>query len=479
MAENPAAPAGANHAGERAEGGVQPDASGSPHKAGLLAWVQQPVRVRWWIFWFTFTLSVLWYMQRTSVAVAAENIMPALNLSQMQIGWLNAAFTTANALAQLPGGIIGQRLGARRTFVLAGLLGLLATIATPLAPVLLAGNLLFFVLLSAQALLGVSQGPVFPMVAALVQRWFPSRRWAMANGLSTAGINVGGAITPLFIVYLTSLVGWQGALLCVAIPTALVIAAWAWYGRNRPSEHPSVSAEELAELGPECTAEEPPVTLRRVLAVLGDRNVLLLSFSYLCMNYLFYLLSFWSFLYLVQVRHFSGLESGLVGAIPWIGAGLGAACGGLVSDRLALRYGPRWGYRLVPLVTLPIAGALLLATTAVGSPYWAVATLTIAFCAIELNEGAYWAATTRVAQADTAAATGVLNTGGNAGGIVTQPLVGALSSIGAWNGAFVTGTVFAIVAAGCWLLIDSERALRLRTAAPQGDDVAQTHPSSA
>jgi MFS family permease len=43
--------------------------------------------------------------------------MPALHLSQLQIGWLATAFTTAYALAQLPGGIFSQQFGARRATV--------------------------------------------------------------------------------------------------------------------------------------------------------------------------------------------------------------------------------------------------------------------------------------------------------------------------------------------------------------------------
>ena len=52
---------------------------------------------------------------------------------------------------------------------------------------------------------------------------------------------------------------------------------------------------------------------------------------------------------------------------------------------------------------------------------------------------------------------GVLNTGGNAGGIIAQPLVGFLTNGGVWGGAFITGTVFALVAAGLWLWIDPAR----------------------
>jgi sugar phosphate permease len=415
------------------------------------------VRIRWWIFAFMFAFAMLSYMQRNSVAVAAQSIMPDLHITQWQIGLLNAAFTTAYALTQLPGGILGQRLGARLTYIGVGIVGLIATLATPLAPVLLTGTALFVALLLAQTLLGVSQGPVFPMFAAVLEKWFPANRWAVANGLQTAGMLLGGAVTPILIVVLTESFGWKGALLCMAPPIAVVTIAWGWYGRNSPREHRSVTPEELAELGEGAFEAATPITWRRLVAVVGDRNVLLLAFSYMCLNYAFYLLSYWSFLYLVQVRHFAGIESGLVGMAPWIGAAIGAAAGGYLSDTLAERLGIRRGLRLVPLVTLPAVAVLLLVTIHVGSPYAAVLGLAAAFAAIEINEGAYWAATMHIARDDTGAATGVLNTGGNVGGIICQPIVAALSGAGLWNAAFASGSLFALAAAGAWLMINCEQ----------------------
>src|SRR5256885_14569642 len=47
-----------------------------------------------------------------------------------------------------------------------------------------------------------------------------------------------------------------------------------------------------------------------IWALLQNRDVLLLTVSYLCMNYVFYLLANWCFLYLVQERHITVLESG-------------------------------------------------------------------------------------------------------------------------------------------------------------------------
>jgi ACS family glucarate transporter-like MFS transporter len=417
------------------------------------------MRTRWWIFIFMFAFALLSFVQRTSIGVAADTIMPVLHLSQMQIGLLNMAFLISYTLMQIPGGVIGQRFGARLTYIGVGVLGLAATLATPMLPVLYSGSVLFVGLLCAQLLLGVALAPVFPVFAAVVEVWFPKYRWAIANGLQTSGMLLGGAITPIFVVSLTTAIGWQGALLCIAIPVAVVTMGWGWYGRSTPREHPAVTAEELAELDPAQMEGARPLTLRRLGRIVADRNVLLLSVSYLLMNYTFYLLTYWSFLYLVQVRHFSGIESGFAGMVPWIGAALGAALGGYLSDRFAGRFGARWGYRIVPLIALPSAAVLLLLTIAVSTRYAAVFALAAAFAAVEINEGAYWAAAMRVARADTGAATGVLNTGGNLGGIICQPIVAALSAAGGWNMAFATGTVLALAAAGAWLLIDSDRAV--------------------
>jgi ACS family glucarate transporter-like MFS transporter len=415
------------------------------------------VKIRWKIFLFLCGFAMLSYVQRTSLGVAAQNIMPDLHLSQMQIGWLNMAFATCYALAQLPGGVLGQRFGARLTYTVVGLVGLVATIATPLAPVLLAGTALFVALIAAQGLLGLAQGPVFPMVAAVSQNWFPQRQWAITNGTVSLGMNIGGAMTAPLIVILSAHFGWQGALLWIALPTVLLTASWAWYARDTPAEHPQVTSAELAELDASDMAKPAPMTLDRMQRILLQRDVMLLTFSYFCLNYVFYLLGTWSFLYLVQARQFAGLESGFAGMLPWIGAGIGAGIGGYLADGLATRLGYRWGYRLVPMISMPLAGLLLLVAIGVSTPYAAVFALMATFFMVELNEGAYWAATMRVARSDTGAATGVLNTGGNVAGMVSAPIIGALSGAGNWNLTFVIGAAFAVVAGLCWFAIDPDR----------------------
>ncbi len=413
------------------------------------------IRIRWRIFSLLFGFGFLAYLQQKSITVTAEPMMPELGLSHFQISMIEWAFVLGYGLFQLPGGIFGQRMGARRTFVIVGIAAFLATVATPLAPYWLTGAGLFAALLLLQLLLGCSQAAIFPVSSGVFEVWFPPRRWASVQGLQTMGLGLGAAFTPPLIANLMSMMGWQRALLWASLPAVVLIAIWAWYGRDSPREHPSVSAEELAEIGGQNIASvDANISARKVLNILTNRNVLLLGISYLCMNYSFYLLSNWVFLYLVEERKFSVLESGWLASTPPLAAAVGAGVGGLITAALCARFGNRWGYRLMPLFAMPLAAVLLLLSVDAANPYLAVAGLACCFAAVELNEGAYWGAAMTVGRGETMAVSGVMNTGGNLGGIIGIPIIGYLAGEHLWRTAFVIGAGFAVASAVAWLGIE-------------------------
>ncbi len=421
----------------------------------------QLVPIRWRIFGFLFAIGFLEYLQQRGLTVAAERMIPELHFSQMQIGWIEQSFVIGYMLCQIPGGVLGQRWGARWTFLGIGVVSLVCIGLTAGAPELLGGATLFVVLFALQFVLGMAQAPTFPVSTGVFERWFPPRRWALVQGLQTMGLGLGGALAPPFIAALMTTIGWQRALMWTALPAIPLFLWWAWYGRNEPREHRSVSAREL-ELLSDSTSEQinDHVTLRELWSILRERDVLLLAFSYFSMNYVFYMLGNWCFLYLVQERHFSVLESGWLATAPPISAGLGAGIGGVIASALFVRLGSRRGLRLTPLVALPAAGLLLLAATHAGNPYVAIAMLSICYGLVELTEGSFWAAAMTIGRRNTMAVGGVMNTGGALGGVVGIPIVAFLSGRGAWNVAFLVGTGCALASAAAWLLIDAGRTAR-------------------
>ena len=298
------------------------------------------------------------------------------------------------------------------------------------------------------------------MSTGVFEAWFPPSRWALVQGIQTMGLGFGGALAPPLIASLMVVIGWQQALLWTALPAIPLYLLWVWYGRNSPQEHAAVSRHELDLLrGTESEPANARVTLREMLAILRDRHVLLLTLSYFSMNYVFYLLGNWCFLYLVQERHFSVPESGWLAMAPPLAAGLGAGAGGLLASALYVRLGVRLGLRLTPLLALPLAGVLLFAAVHAGSAYLAVGMLTFCYGLVELSEGSFWATAMMIGRSNTMAVSGVMNTGGAMGGVVGIPIVAWLSGHGAWNTAFLLGAGFAVASACAWLFIDPSRSV--------------------
>jgi ACS family glucarate transporter-like MFS transporter len=415
------------------------------------------VRVRWSILGCLFGFSIFGYMQRTGIAIAAEPMMQELGLDQVALGWLLTVFLAGYTVFQIPGGVLGEYWGPRRTLTWMGATTLLATAATALTPRLAHAGAVIAILIAARLVLGAAQAGLYPVATGAIKNWFPARNWGFAQGFLITGAWVGSAVTPPLVSALVLHLGWRAALAAVCVPSLLLLAWWQINARDRPAEHPLVGESELAEIAAGAGAADEKVSLARIAHVFVDRQVLLVTASYLLMNYVFYLVTFWSFLYLRQERHMTTLESGWLASLPFLTAAVASAAGGRLSDYLIARWGAGWGVRVLPLVSLPCAGLFLWLTGAAGTAYLAVAALCLAFGCCELIEGPYWSVTMRLAPDDSMAATAVLNTGGNLGGVVATPAIAALSANHQWHAIFALGAAASVAAAVLWFWVDITR----------------------
>jgi sugar phosphate permease len=158
-------------------------------------------------------------------------------------GWSRAQVTSGNALSKLvvgpvfgfAAGWIVDRFGPRRLMI-AGI---------PMAGIALVGlgsiHTLtgFYVFYLFNALGNVCGGPLPNQV--LLSRWFTRTRGS-AMGFAYLGIGIGGALVPFLAVWLTGIVGWQGALrvlgvfiVIVALPFALVVKEGPDVGGSKPA----------------------------------------------------------------------------------------------------------------------------------------------------------------------------------------------------------------------------------------------------
>jgi sugar phosphate permease len=205
--------------------------------------------VRWYILALLTLISFVAYLLRTNMSVAGESMMKELALSQVQLGWVLAAFAWGYAIFQLPGGLLGEWLGGRKALtliaVLWGVLNLLIALVPrssatgPLAVIITLAGLRF--------LMGAAQAPVFPVSNGYtVARWFPASGWAFPNGLTNTGLTLGAAATGPLIVWLIQGFGWRASFAVTAPLAFLCAAVWWWYARDEPSQHRAVNRQELA-----------------------------------------------------------------------------------------------------------------------------------------------------------------------------------------------------------------------------------------
>src|SRR3954466_9878036 len=78
---------------------------------------QAPTRVRYWVIVFAVTLAIITYIDRVCISQAAPLITRDLGLTKAQMGYIFSAFVLAYSLFEIPGGYLGDRLGARRVLV--------------------------------------------------------------------------------------------------------------------------------------------------------------------------------------------------------------------------------------------------------------------------------------------------------------------------------------------------------------------------
>ena len=428
----------------------------SPDPPGVAA---APVtHVRGLIFTGVFAAAFICYLERSTLSVVGVALMNERGFTTWQIGWLFNAFLISYTAFQIPGGLFGQRVGARLGTLACIALSVLGTALFAWAPAIAAGTLLFALLCAARLLVGVAQGPLFPTNSGLVQAWFPPGRWGLMNGLQVMGLSLGAAATPLIVSRLMAAYDWQVAVAATCVPGVVLALLWWRYVRDTPREHGGVSAAEVATI----EAGERPAQARhfrwpQVRAVLVNRNILLLTLAYLLQNYVFYFFMNWSFTYLVKSRGLTILEGGVLGMIPLLTGACCAALGGYLCDYASARMGPRWGYRIIPMITLPLAAVLLLVAMRTSSVPVVIAALAACFGCAQMTEAPSWAAAYWVARDQASAATGLLNAGGNVGGIIGTVLVSYLVTHFGWPAALTTGVGFALASAAVWLLIDAGR----------------------
>jgi ACS family glucarate transporter-like MFS transporter len=410
----------------------------------------RPTRARGGVLLFTFLLSVVTYLDRICISAAAPFIMADLQLTVLQMSAVFSAFTLAYSIFEIPSGWLADLRGPRRMLTRIVLWWSAFTMLTGAA----AG---FRSLLAIRFLFGAGEAGAFPTVARSFSRWFPRRERGTANGVLFLGSRIGGMLSAPVALLLIRRWGWRAAFVVFGTLGFVWAAGWySWY-RDRPSEHRSVNAEELAWIeqdGDIATADV--ATPWR--ALLASRNLYAICGMYFAFGYGLYFYFTWLPTYLIRELGFSVLAGGLLSALPFALAGLADLAGGRLTDYLARVRGLRVARCGLGFASFLTCAALVVLATFAPQPLVKAVLLALALASADLALSACWAVCLDVGAAHAGVVTGFMNTFGNLGGLIGPMVVGiAVDRWHSWTFPFyVTALVYA-AGAITWLAIDPER----------------------
>jgi ACS family glucarate transporter-like MFS transporter len=428
-----------------------------------------PSRTRWKILALLTLISVITYVDRVNISVAARQMMPELGLTQVQMGTVFSAFVLGYALFQVPGGWLGDRWGSRRVLAAAVVWWSLFTALTALAGTLPTAQWLGVLgsLILVRCLIGVGEAAALPNFNRTVADWLPSRERGLGMGVSIGGIGLGSALTPPIVAWMMVNYGWQSAFYASGAAGVLIALLWAWYARDRPEQHPGVNEAELryivgvggaAAAGPPPTTKETPLALSPPepvpwSAFLRTPTVWWLVLSYTCLGYTAYVYMSWFYLYLVNERGFTVLRGAFFASGPFLAITVLCPLGGWVTDRLAVRLGISRGRSSVGCTGMLLSGLCILTGTLAADPLGAVLLLSLGAGFLYFTVGAFWAGTIDLAPRHAGTLSGVMNTGANIGGTISPTLTPWLAEQFGWNVSLGVAAGIATLGGLLWLLV--------------------------
>lgn len=410
---------------------------------------QEPTRVRYWVVVFAIALSVVTYIDRVCISLAAPFMIKDLHLTQVEMGYAFAAFAWAYSLFEVPGGFLGDWIGPRRVLMRIVIWWSFFTAATGWA-----WN--FVSLTVTRFLFGAGEAGCFPNLTKAFTTWLPQRERVKAQGIMWMSARWGGAFTPPLVYLVFQLVSWRHAFeIFGGLGIIWAVFFYFWF-RDNPRDKKGVNAAELELLkgSEELAAGHAHVPWRKFMA---SRQVWLLSMQYFCLSYGWYFYITWLPTYLKESRGLTLGASAILGILPLFLGGVGCSFAGFISGPVTRLTGSvAKSRRLMSYIGFTGASGLLIFSTRLQDPVLAMVAMGFAsFCNDLVMPGA-WGACMDVGGKYAGTLSGTMNMMGNFGGAVSPMLIGYILrwTHSNWDVTFYVSAAVYFMGVFCWMFLD-------------------------
>ncbi|MFM0287031.1 MFS transporter [Paraburkholderia megapolitana] len=287
--------------------------------------------LRWWMIGLLTLGTVMNYLARSSLSVAAPTVMQDLHITTAQYGWITGAFLVMYPIGGPLTGYLMDRVGLRFGFLLCGVLWSIVCMAHGLAN----GWVGLFVL---RGMLGLVEASFIPAGMRAAAFWFPAHERGIAAGVFNIGTSVGAIAAPPLIAWSILRYNWQTAFVIAGALGLVWAVLWLALYRH-PSEHKALSQEEAAYIaGDERVVPVPDGDRPRLSRIFKQRNFWGIALPRFFADPVWGTLVFWMPLYLHQARGFDLKAIAMTAWLPFVAADVGCMMGGTISMFLNRRF---------------------------------------------------------------------------------------------------------------------------------------------
>jgi ACS family D-galactonate transporter-like MFS transporter len=415
---------------------------------------EAPSKRRFLITMMLFVIVVINYLDRSNISIVGPQLSGALHLNPVKLGVVLSGFGWTYVALQIPSGWLVDRVHPR--FLYGCILGLwsLATLSLGLA----SG---FVVLLLLRLAVGSFEAPAYPINNRVVTTWFGEDERAGAIAVYTSGQYVGlGFLTPL-LSWIDLSYGWRAVFVFTGVIGLTWAVVWFLFYRD-PADFRGVNQAEIEyiaarggipDLSQRINQQRKMFDWADLKIVLGRRKLWGGYIGQFGINSTQWFFLTWFPTYMVTYRHVSFAKSGLLEALPFLGAFAGVLLGGFVSDWML-----RTGSTLSKARKVPIIVGMLLSSSIVGAnyvsdPIYISACLTFAFFGCGFGS-ITWSLVSAIAPEHLIGLTGgVFNFMGNLAAIVVPLAIGFLITGNDFTRPLIAVSAMALVGASSYIFL--------------------------
>ncbi|MGA7776105.1 MAG: MFS transporter [Paraburkholderia sp.] len=409
---------------------------------------------RWFVVALFFLAGVINYLDRSALSIAAPLIQKDLHFSHAQMGIVFSSFFIGYAMFNFVGGVLSDRVGAKRVFGVAMGVWSIFCGATALASGI--GSLIVL-----RVLFGMGEGPFSSSNSKMVNNWFPRKEVASAIGVISSGTPLGGALAGPVVGYMAVRFGWRWAFVAIMLLGLAWLVLWVATTTEHPEDHPRIAREEV-ELIAAGQTEEHVVSHTADGERFGLRHflrqpiILATAFAFFAYNYVLFFFLSWFPTYLIEAHHLSLREMSFATVIPWLLGSVGLAAGGFVSDGLLRMTGkPLLSRKIVLAVCLGAAAVCVALAGRVASTESAVALMSVSIFFLYVTGSVYWAVIQdTVPREHVGGVGGFVHLLANLAGVIGPAVTGFIvqATHGAYGSAFVLAGAISVLGALCSLV---------------------------